>query len=127
MRLRDPNSAPKPVDRVPFVYVDIGDPKALSSKKTEDPQYVIQHNIPIDVLYYLEHQLRSPLKTIFDILLGEEKCDALFNNRSSFIKAKKREKDQILFKKKENEKVVAEQRRIKDKNRDIRIFFNNIN
>ena len=36
MKIRDPNGAPKPGDRVPFVYVDIGDPKALSWKKVED-------------------------------------------------------------------------------------------
>ena len=88
MKLRDINSAPKPGDRVPFVYVDIGDPKALSWKKVEDPEYVVENNIPIDKLYYLEHQLKNPLKTIFDILLGELKCKEMFN-RPSLINAKK--------------------------------------
>ena len=112
MILRDPNSAPKPGDRVPFVYVDIGDPKALSWKKVEDPEYVVQNNIPIDCLYYLEHQLKNPLKTIFDILLGELKCNEMFN-RKSLLEAKKREKISI-----------AEAKRIKEKNQDIRSFFN---
>ena len=112
MILRDPNSAPKPGDRVPFVYVDIGDPKALSWKKVEDPEYVVQNNIPIDCLYYLEHQLKNPLKTIFDILLGELKCNEMFN-RKSLLEAKKREKASI-----------AEAKRIKEKNQDIRSFFN---
>ena len=112
MILRDPNSAPKPGDRVPFVYVDIGDPKALSWKKVEDPEYVVQNNIPIDSLYYLEHQLKNPLKTIFDILLGELKCNEMFN-RKSLLEAKKREKASI-----------AEAKRIKEKNQDIRSFFN---
>ena len=111
MKLRDPNGAPKPGDRVPFVYVDIGDPKALSWKKVEDPQYVIENNVPIDTLYYLEHQLKNPLKTIFDILLGSVKCDQLFN-RKSFLDAKKREKISI-----------GEAKRIKEKNHDIRCFF----
>ena len=111
MRTRDINSAPKPGDRVPFVYVDIGDPKALSWKKTEDPDYVIANNIPIDCLYYLDHQLKNPLKTIFDILLGELKCEMLFN-RPSLIKAKQREKISI-----------GEAKRKKDNNKDIRSFF----
>lgn len=111
MRSRDLNSAPKPGDRVPFVYVDINEPKALSWKKTEDPEYASANKIPIDTLYYLEHQLKNPLKTIFDILLGELKCLQMFN-RESFINAKKREKV-----------GAAEQKRIKEGNKDIRSFF----
>ena len=112
MRLRDINCDVRPGDRVPFVYVDIGDPKALASKKIEDPSYVIQHNLPIDVLYYLEHQLKNPLKTIFDILLGETECRELFN-RKSLTDAKKRERVSI-----------GEARRKKENNKDIRKFFN---
>jgi len=111
MKLRDPNGAPKPGDRVPFVYVDIGDPKALSWKKVEDPQYVVENNVPVDTLYYLEHQLKNPLKTIFDILLGELKCSEMFN-RKSFLDAKRREKISI-----------GEAKRKKEGNRDIRTFF----
>jgi DNA polymerase elongation subunit (family B) len=112
MRLRDTNSAPKPGDRIPFVYVDIEDPKALSWKKTEDLAYVIEKNIKLDTLYYLDHQLKNPLKTIFDILLGELKCERMFNNRDSLVKAKQREKLSI-----------AEAKRKKEGNRDIRCFF----
>ena len=111
MRKRDPNSAPKPGDRVPFVYVDISDPKALSWKKTEDPSYVNENNVPIDTLYYLDHQLKNPLKTIFDILLGELKCEAMFN-RPSLLKAKQREKISI-----------GEAKRKKEGNKDIRSYF----
>jgi DNA polymerase elongation subunit (family B) len=93
------------------VYIDIGDPKALSWKKTEDPGYVIEHGIPIDSLYYLEHQLRNPLKTIFDILLGELKCNELFN-RKSLLEAKQREKISI-----------GAAKRKQEGNKDIRTFF----
>jgi DNA polymerase delta subunit 1 len=111
MKLRDPGSAPKPGDRVPFVYVDIGDPKALSWKKVEDPVYVVEKGIPIDTLYYLEHQLKNPLKTIFDILLGELKCNEMFNRRS-LTDAKQREKISI-----------GDAKRKRDKIQDIRGFF----
>jgi hypothetical protein len=111
MKIRDPNGAPKPGDRVPFVYININDPKALSWKKVEDPVYVQENNVPIDTLYYLEHQLKNPLKTIFDILLGELKCKMLFD-RPSVTKAKKEEQASIHIAK-----------RIKENNRDIRSFF----
>jgi DNA polymerase elongation subunit (family B) len=111
MRARDPNSAPKPGDRVPFVYIDIGAPKELSWKKTEDPDYAINNNLMVDTLYYLEHQVKNPLKTIFDILLGELKCEEMFN-RPSFIKAKQREKI-----------AIGDAKRKKEGNKDIRTFF----
>lgn len=111
MRERDINSAPKPGDRVPFVYIDIGDPKALAAKKVEDPEFVVQNNLPIDTLYYLEHQLKNPLKTIFDILLGESECEKMFQ-RESMIEAKKKEKTSVADAKRKNEK-----------NKDIRSFF----
>ena len=108
---RDPNSAPKPGDRVPFVYTDIGDPKALSWKKVEDPAYVIEHKVPIDTLYYLDHQVKNPLKTIFDILLGEKDCKELFN-RQSMIDAKKKEAER-----------AGDTKRKREKNKDIRNYF----
>jgi hypothetical protein len=123
MRLRDPNSAPKPGDRVPFVYTDINDPKALSWKKTEDPDYVIQNGIPIDTLYYLDHQLKNPLKTIFDILLGELKCKEMIYNRKSYIKAKKEEKEEIEIQKRIDAKIKGDEYRVKNNNKDIRTFF----
>ena len=112
MRERDPGSAPKPGDRIPFVYIDTGNPKALSSEKTEDPGYVTQNNVPIDTLYYYEHQLISPIENILSIVLGEEKCKKLLYEHPSYLEAKKKEKNQI-----------AEQKRIKDGNKDIRSFF----
>jgi DNA polymerase elongation subunit (family B) len=105
IRLRDPNAAPKPGDRVPFVYIDIGNPKALSWEKIEDPGYVIENKKPIDTLYYLEHQLKNPLKTIFDILLGPERCEKLFQ-RKSLTDAKRREKESIANNKRIKERKL---------------------
>jgi len=123
MRERDPNAAPKPGDRVPFVYINIKNPNALSWKKTEDPQYVIENNIPIDTLYYLDHQLKNPLKTIFDILLGELKCKEMIYNRKSYIKAKKEEKEEIEIQKRIDAKIKGDEYRVKNNNKDIRTFF----
>jgi DNA polymerase delta subunit 1 len=54
MKLRDPNSAPKPGDRVPFVYITNKNPKALSWERVEDPEYVVENKVSIDYFYYLE-------------------------------------------------------------------------
>jgi DNA polymerase elongation subunit (family B) len=111
MILRDPNSAPKPGDRVPFVYVTCGDPKALATERVEDPEYVIENNLDIDYYYYFLHQLHNPLENLFNIIIGEKECEKLLN-RPLLLEAKKKEK--IL---------AGDAKRKKEKNKDIRNFF----
>ena len=52
MRKRDPGSAPKLGDRVPYVIVT-GAKKDPTYMKSEDPLYVLENNLPIDTGYYL--------------------------------------------------------------------------
>lgn len=77
MKKRDPGSAPNTGDRIPYVIIQ-GAKKAKMFEKTEDPIYVLEHNLPIDTEYYLEHQLKEPLKRIFTPILGETHVDELF-------------------------------------------------
>jgi len=113
MRARDPNGAPKPGDRIPFVYINTGNPLDTSAQKTEDPVYVEQNKIPIDTLYYFDHQLVSPVENILNVIIGEERCKKLLYGNDNYLNAKKQEK-----------KCMAEHKRIKEGNRDIRSFFN---
>lgn len=71
MRKRDPGSAPRLGDRVPYVIVAKGN-KAPAYEKAEDPIYVLKNGIPIDTKYYLEHQLAKPLTRIFEPILGDK-------------------------------------------------------
>ncbi|KAH9507561.1 hypothetical protein Btru_051479, partial [Bulinus truncatus] len=76
MQKRDPGSAPKLGDRVP--YVIIAGPKGTAAYlKSEDPIYVLENNIPIDTQYYLENQLSKPLLRIFEPILGEKKAESV--------------------------------------------------
>ncbi|KAI1289615.1 DNA polymerase delta catalytic subunit [Halotydeus destructor] len=73
MTKRDAGSAPKLGDRVPYVIVAA--PKGTAAyMKSEDPIYVLDNNIPIDVQYYLENQISKPLMRIFEPILGESKA-----------------------------------------------------
>eukprot|EP01138_Halocafeteria_seosinensis_P001695 gb/GECG01001738.1/.p1 GENE.gb/GECG01001738.1/~~gb/GECG01001738.1/.p1 ORF type:complete len:1129 (+),score=127.59 gb/GECG01001738.1/:1-3387(+) len=65
MRKRDPGSAPVVGDRVPYVIVK-AEKGAPAYMKSEDPIYVLDHNIPIDTQYYLDNQLSKPLLRIFE-------------------------------------------------------------
>lgn len=70
MRRRDPASAPAVGDRVTYVII-----KAAKGAKafecSEDPIYVLENNIPIDVQYYLEHCLTQPLMRVFEAVMDD--------------------------------------------------------
>jgi len=65
MRKRDPSSAPGIGDRIGFVIIK---GTGMISKRTEDPDYVIKHKLPIDSKYYIESQLLPPLERVFEAL-----------------------------------------------------------
>jgi DNA polymerase elongation subunit (family B) len=65
---RDAGSAPKPGDRVPYVFIDTGNKADTQQyKKVEDPEYVKKHNLKLDVIYYIEKQLKNPLTQFLSI------------------------------------------------------------
>ena len=51
------------------VFISAG---AAAYEKSEDPLYVLENNILIDMKYYLENQLSKPLMRIFKPILGEK-------------------------------------------------------
>jgi len=54
-------------------YVIIkGAKNAAAYEKSEDPLYVLDHNLPLDTRYYLDNQLSGPLMRIFEPILGEK-------------------------------------------------------
>ena len=77
MRKRDPGSAPALGDRVAYVIVK-GAKGDQFFKKSEDPIFVLENNIPLDTQYYLENQLAKPLLRIFEPILGD-KANSLCN------------------------------------------------
>ncbi|PKS05266.1 hypothetical protein jhhlp_008637 [Lomentospora prolificans] len=76
MKERDPGSAPGLGDRVAYVMIK-GAAGSKNFEKSEDPIYVLEHNVPIDTKYYLDNQLAKPLGRIFGPILGETKARGL--------------------------------------------------
>ncbi|CAI4231555.1 unnamed protein product [Auanema sp. JU1783] len=70
MHKRDPGSAPRLGDRVPYVIIAAAK-NVPAYEKAEDPTFVLQNNIPIDTKHYLTNQLAKPLARIFDPILGD--------------------------------------------------------
>ncbi|XP_075212279.1 DNA polymerase delta 1, catalytic subunit isoform X2 [Lycorma delicatula] len=86
MRKRDPGTAPKLGDRVPYIIVAAskGTP---AYQKAEDPIYVLENSIPIDFSYYLENQLSKPLLRIFSPILGDKAESILLRGDHTRTKA----------------------------------------
>ena len=76
MKKRDAGSAPTLGDRVAYVMVK-GAAGSRGYEKSEDPIFVLEHNLPIDTKYYLDQQLAKPLGRIFEPMLGERKANQL--------------------------------------------------
>jgi DNA polymerase elongation subunit (family B) len=54
---------------------------AKAYEKAEDPIYALEHNLPIDVQHYLDHQLAQPLMRIFEPVCKDVKAELLSGER----------------------------------------------
>ena len=84
MRKRDPGTAPNIGDRIQYVIVK-GEKGSKNYENSEDPIYVLEHDLPIDIDYYLENQLKKPLLRIFEFILKDPKME-LFSGEHTRIK-----------------------------------------
>ena len=84
MTARDPGNAPQVNDRIPYVYVykDLGTKKKkdiLQGDLIEPPSYVIENELTIDYLYYLEHQIINPATQILELMMSTNKVGKFFD------------------------------------------------
>ena len=55
-------------DRVPYVYLESSDKHAKAVDIAEDPAYAKAHGLKLNYLYYLEHCIRVPLTSLFEVI-----------------------------------------------------------
>ncbi|CAA3004244.1 DNA polymerase delta catalytic subunit [Olea europaea subsp. europaea] len=84
MRKRDAATAPNVGDRVPYVIIKAAK-GAKAYERSEDPIYVLEHNIPIDPHYYLENQISKPLLRIFEPILKNASKELLQGSHTRSI------------------------------------------
>ncbi len=63
LRERDPSKAPMVGDRIGYVIIKGNE---LISKRAEDPEFVREKGLEIDIDYYIENQILPPVERIFE-------------------------------------------------------------
>jgi len=66
---RDPGNKPSSGDRIPFVYINNTNKKALQGEKIETPTYILENNLKIDYSFYITNQIMKPVQQVFALVL----------------------------------------------------------
>jgi DNA polymerase elongation subunit (family B) len=66
---RDPGNKPSSGDRIPFVYINTSNKKALQGEKIETPNYILENKLKIDYSFYITNQIMKPVQQVFALVL----------------------------------------------------------
>jgi DNA polymerase elongation subunit (family B) len=88
---RDPGNKPSSGDRIPFVYINSTNKKALQGEKIETPTYILENNLKIDYSFYITNQIMKPVQQVFALVL--EKIWVMQNKKPKIMKFKKEVED----------------------------------
>jgi DNA polymerase delta subunit 1 len=94
MTARDPGTKPSSGDRIPFVYINNPDKKALQGERIETPTYILEHNLKIDYSFYITNQIMKPVQQVFALVL-----EKIWEMQKKAPKIKKFQKDVEMLKK----------------------------
>ena len=75
MRARQPGSEPQSGDRVPYLLLDTGDPRAKAYEKAEDPKYTLEHGLKVDYVYYFKNKFLNPVCDLLEPLFTDPKAE----------------------------------------------------
>ena len=78
---RDPTNMPQPGDRIFFgITFDKKFTKdTLQGERLETPDYIKENDIPLDMVYYLTNQLRTPMSDYLKCIMTEKELDDFFD------------------------------------------------
>jgi len=84
---RDPGNKPSSGDRIPFVYINTKNKKALQGEKIETPMFILENSLKIDYSFYITNQIMKPVQQVFALVL--EKIWEMQNKKTKIMKFKK--------------------------------------
>ena len=82
MKAREPWLEFKNGQRISYVFIQSAN-NAKGFEKGEDPLFALSEDLPLDLPYYTEHQIRNPLTRLLSIFVPRHEVDALFTARVS--------------------------------------------
>jgi DNA polymerase elongation subunit (family B) len=117
---REPGNKPSSGDRIPFVYINNTNKKALQGDKIETPTFIKEHNLKIDYSFYITNQIMKPVQQLFALVL-EKIWEIQGKKFTKFSKYKKEVEILKLKYKYDNEKF---QEKLEDmRNKEIKILL----
>ena len=72
---RDPGNKPSVGDRIPFVYIENSNKKALQGERIETPDYILEkkNQVKINYSFYITNQIMKPVQQLFALVLEQMK------------------------------------------------------
>ena len=72
---RDPGNKPSIGDRIPFIYIENPDKKALQGERIETPEFILANKgkVKINYSFYITNQIMKPLQQLFALVLEQMK------------------------------------------------------
>ena len=73
MGKRDSGNKPGNGDRIPYIYIENPDRKALQGERIETPEFIIKNKLKINYAFYITNQIMKPLQQVFALVLEQMK------------------------------------------------------
>jgi DNA polymerase elongation subunit (family B) len=72
---RDPGNKPSIGDRIPYIYIENPDKKALQGERIETPEFIRANKgkVKINYSFYITNQIMKPLQQLFALVLEQMK------------------------------------------------------
>jgi DNA polymerase elongation subunit (family B) len=106
---RDSGNKPSIGDRIPYIYIENPNKKALQGERIETPDYILANKVKINYSFYITNQIMKPLQQLFALVLEDMKD--FKKKKGHTLSSWKRELtalenacegDELLYKKKED-------------------------
>ena len=115
---RDPGNKPSSGDRIPFVYINTSNKKALQGDKIETPTYIRENKISIDYSFYITNQIMKPLLQLFSLVL-----DDIWKMQNKTSKIGKFKKEVEVLKKNTEDYKKFEEKLSKMKDKEVKVLI----
>lgn len=69
MAERDPGNKPSSNERIPYAYIITEGTPLLQGDRVENPDYILENNLPLDYLFYITNQIMKPTIQFLELIV----------------------------------------------------------